>query len=141
MKMNYLVTAILALFVAGAVRAQSTDAKIKTLTQLEKEWTALLDKKDTTALRAIFTPNYVVNNATGKIVGVADIFNLLANGHQFPRVDRNIERITFADNLAIVIGGEIEYAKDGTKKNRRFTNVWTETKTGWKLVCRQANGN
>lgn len=118
-----------------------TPTKEEKIIQLEKEWTELLNKKDTTALSNIFTKDYVVNNAMGKIVGVKDIFKLLKAGHVFPRVDRNIEKITFNHNLAIVMGGEIEYGENNVKKHRRFTNVWVETEVGWKLIARQATGS
>jgi ketosteroid isomerase-like protein len=109
--------------------------------KLEKDWTILLDKNDTTALKSIWTEKYVVNNAMGKIVGVQDILALMKSGHVFPKVDRSIEKITFQDDLAIVMGSEKEYAKDGKVKNRRFTNVWIEKKDGWKLIARQATGD
>lgn len=107
---------------------------------LERHWTNLLDNRDTTALRAIFTKDYVVNNAAGKIVTVDDIFSLLKSGHVFPKVDRDIQKITFNGVLAVVMGGEIEHGDHGEKKSRRFTNIWIQTKDGWKLVARQATG-
>lgn len=123
-----------------SVYSQSVD-KEKTILRLEKEWTEVLDKNDTIALKSYWTDDYVVNNATGKIVSAKDVLTLLKSGHKFPKVDRNVERITFNGDLAVVMGSEIEYGKDGEKKNRRFTNIWRETNDGWKLVARQANGN
>lgn len=116
-------------------------SKEATLLKLEKEWTMLLDKGDTSALKNIWTENYVVNNAAGKIVSVKDILNLMKSGHIFPKVERQVEKITFNGPLAIVMGSEVQYSNDGTEKQRRFTNVWTETKDGWKLVARQATSN
>lgn len=137
--MKFIFIFILSLFCVS-IYAQTSD-KEQVILNLEKEWTAVLDKNDTITLKKYWTDDYVVNNATGKVVSVKDILALLASGHKFPKVERNVERITFNGDLAVVMGSEIEYGKDGEKKNRRFTNVWRETADGWKLVARQANGN
>jgi len=127
--MKFILNTFLLLLIPGFIFAQTSVNREK-ITRLEKEWTELLNNRDTTALRNIFTKDYVVNNAMGKVVGVMDIFKLLKAGHVFPRVDRNIEKITFNNNIAIVMGGEIEYGVNNVQKHRRFTNVWIETKTG-----------
>lgn len=116
------------------------ESKEQELIELEKHWTSLLDKNDTTALKAIWMENYVVNNAMGRIVTVRDILNLIKSGHVFNKVDRKVERITFQDNLAIVMGSEIEYSKNGLETNRRFTNIWIKDSNKWKLLARQATG-
>ncbi|MEJ5146453.1 nuclear transport factor 2 family protein [Sphingobacterium sp. MYb388] len=128
------------LFLSSNLMAQ-TKTKENQIRKLEKEWTTLLDKKDTTALKSIWTENYVVNNAMGKIVNVNDILALIKRGHVFPKVDRVVEKITFQDDLAIVMGSEQEHSKDGKIKNRRFTNIWMAKQDSWKLVARQATGN
>lgn len=143
-KLQYIMKLFLSLFsilfLSSKLMAQ-TQTKEQEIRKLEKEWTLLLDKNDTTALKSIWTENYVVNNAMGKIVSVKDILALIKNGHVFPKVDRIVEKITFQDNLAIVMGNEKEYGKDGKIKNRRFTNIWVTKKGGWKLVARQATGH
>lgn len=117
--------------------AQSKEAQI---IALEKHWTLLLEKNDTVSLKKIWADNYVVNNAAGKIVSVNDILKIMRSGHVFPKVERNIEKITFNEDLAIVMGGEIEFGKNGEKKIRRFTNIWKSTPKGWRLIARQATG-
>ena len=72
--------------------------------KLEKKWTKLLDEGDTAALLDIWSPDYVVNNTKGKIVTPKEIVALMENGHTFPKVKRIIERITFNDNVAVVMG-------------------------------------
>ncbi|MFD2968738.1 nuclear transport factor 2 family protein [Sphingobacterium bambusae] len=130
---------IILFFLSGKLIGQTISRECQ-LRKLEKEWTTLLDKKDTSALKNIWMDNYVVNNAVGKIVGVKDILVLIKNGHVFPKVERSVERITFQGPLAIVMGAEKEFASDGKVKNRRFTNLWIEQKDGWKLLARQATG-
>lgn len=138
--MKILLSILLVIIFCTPVLSQYTD-KEHVILKLEQEWTALLDKKDTTSLKKLWTENYVVNNATGKIVSAQDVLSLLRAGHEFPKVERQAERITFNGDLAVVMGSEIEYAKNGNQRNRRFTNIWRETLDGWTLVARQANGS
>lgn len=112
--------------------------------RLEEYWTELLDKGDTTALLAIWSENYVVNNPNGKIVTPKDIVALMKGGHIFPAVKRIIEKITFNQNMAIVMGKELQQpASMITNHNdwipRRFTNVWIKTESGWQLAARQSS--
>lgn len=123
-----------------SIFAQNQDKEQRIL-ELEKEWTNVLEKNDTIALKKYWTDDYVVNNATGKVVTSRQILDLMKSGHVFPKVERHVEKVTFNGDLAIVMGSEIEFGKDNQQKNRRFTNIWRETSGGWKLVARQANGN
>jgi len=111
--------------------------------QLEKHWTELLDKGDTTSLLEIWSENYVVNNPNGKIVTPKEIVTLMKSGHKFPAVERVIEKITFNQDIAIVMGKELQQPQNMTHNHddwilRRFTNVWIKTKEGWKLAARQS---
>ncbi len=121
---------------------QSNDEK--EIRRLEKHWTDLLDRGDTTSLLQIWSENYVVNNPNGKIVTPKDIVALMKSGHKFPAVERIIEQVTFNDNIAIVMGKELQQpASMVANKNewipRRFTNVWMKSENGWKLVARQSS--
>ncbi|MGK2864429.1 MAG: nuclear transport factor 2 family protein [Chitinophagaceae bacterium] len=111
---------------------------------LEKHWTELLDKGDTTALLKIWSENYVVNNPNGKIVTPEDIVALMKSGHKFPAVKRIIEHITFNQDAAIVMGKELQQPDNMTTNHeewipRRFTNVWMKSKNGWQLAARQSS--
>ena len=112
--------------------------------RLEKHWTELLDRGDTTSLLKIWSENYVVNNPNGKIVTPKDIVALMKSGHKFPAVKRIIENITFNQDIAIVMGKELQQPENMTTKHeewipRRFTNVWIKTKDGWQLAARQSS--
>ena len=56
---------------------------------------------------------------------------------------RNIEKITFNYNIAIVMGEEI-LKPQGIQQNaertvtRRFTNIWKNTNNQWQIIGRQA---
>jgi ketosteroid isomerase-like protein len=122
--------------------AQSADEL--EIRRLETLWTQLLDKADTTALLKIWSKDYVVNNPDGKIATPKDIVALIRKGHVFPSVERIIEKITFTQNIAIVMGKEIEHSvKTGQNENpvvtRRFTNVWVKSDGGWQLAARQSS--
>jgi ketosteroid isomerase-like protein len=111
--------------------------------RLETLWTQLLDKADTTSLLKIWTDHYVVNNPDGKIATPKDIISLIRKGHVFPSVERVIEKITFTQNVAVVMGKELEQSKKtgpGADQNvtRRFTNIWIKTDSGWQLIARQS---
>ncbi|MCB9340781.1 MAG: nuclear transport factor 2 family protein [Lewinellaceae bacterium] len=121
---------------------QSNDEK--EIRELEKHWTELLDNGDTTALLKIWSENYVVNNPNGKIVTPKDIVALMKSGHKFPAVERIIENITFNENVAIVMGKELQQPSNMTSNHeewipRRFTNIWIKTKNGWQLAARQSS--
>ena len=111
---------------------------------LEKHWTQLLDKGDTTSLLNIWSKEYVVNNPNGKIVTPMEIIALMRSGHKFPSVERIIEKITFNQNIAIVMGKELQQPPNMTTNKdewipRRFTNVWIKTKNEWRLAARQSS--
>lgn len=111
---------------------------------LEKHWTELLDNGDTTSLLKIWSTDYVVNNPNGKIVTPKDIVALMKSGHKFPKVERIIEKITFNQDIAIVMGKELQQPANLTSNQedwipRRFTNVWINTENGWQLAARQSS--
>jgi len=129
------------LFTSLALGQSNDEIEIR---QLEKHWTELLDKGDTTSLLEIWSKNYVVNNPNGKIVTPKDIVALMKSGHKFPAVNRIIENITFNQDIAIVMGKELQQPANMTTNlddwiPRRFTNVWIKTENGWQLAARQSS--
>jgi ketosteroid isomerase-like protein len=133
---------IFSIFTTSVAFAQSSD-EIQ-IRQLEKLWTQLLDQGDTTALLNIWTQEYVVNNPNGKIVTPKEIVALMKSGHKFPAVERIIEKITFDQNIAVVMGLELQQPANMTANKeewipRRFTNVWIKSDNGWQLAARQSS--
>ena len=129
------------IFISTVAFGQSSDEM--EIRQLEKHWTELLDKGDTTSLLRIWSEKYVVNNPNGKIVTPKEIVALMKSGHKFPAVERIIEKITFNQDIAIVMGKELQQPENMTPNHdnwisRRFTNVWIKTKEGWQLAARQS---
>ena len=130
------------IFISAVAFGQSSDEM--EIRQLEKHWTELLDKGDTTSLLRIWSEKYVVNNPNGKIVTPKEIVALMKSGHKFPAVERIIEKITFNQDIAIVMGKELQQPENMTPNHenwipRRFTNVWIKTKEGWQLAARQSS--
>ena len=130
------------LLITTLVFAQSKD-EIE-IRRLEKHWTELLDKGDTNSLLKIWSKDYVVNNPNGKIVTPKEIVSLMKSGHIFPAVERIIEKITFNQNIAIVMGKELQQPGDLTTNleewiPRRFTNVWIRNGKSWQLIARQSS--
>jgi ketosteroid isomerase-like protein len=122
--------------------SQSNDEQ--EIRELEKYWTELLDNGDTTSLLKIWSEDYVVNNPNGEIVTPEKIVALMRGGHKFPKVERIIEKITFTQNVAVVMGKELQQPANFTKNQeewipRRFTNVWIRADNSWQLIARQSS--
>ena len=122
--------------------AQSKDEM--EIRRLEKHWTELLDKGDTNSLLEIWSKDYVVNNPNGKIVTPKEIVALMKSGHILHTVERFIEKITFNQNIAIVMGKELQQPANLTTNHeewipRRFTNVWISYDKSWQLIARQSS--
>jgi len=86
----------------------------------------------------------VVNNPNGQIVTPENIVALMNSGHKFPKVERIVEKITFNQNIAIVMGKELQQPANMTTNQeewipRRFTNVWIRSENGWQLTARQSS--
>jgi len=139
--MKSFILILLAVILASAYSYGQSKDELE-IRRLETLWTQLLDKADTTTLLKIWSKDYVVNNPDGRIVTPRDIIDLIRNGHVFPSVERVIEKITFNQDIAIVMGKEIESSrKTGQNEvsvTRRFTNVWIKTELGWQLTARQS---
>ena len=129
-------------FLTTLAFGQSNDEQ--EIRRLEKHWTQLLDKGDTTSLLKIWSKDYVVNNPNGEIVTPKKIVTLMKSGHKFPKVERIIEKITFNQNIAIVMGKELQQTANMSTNQeewipRRFTNVWIRSGNGWQLIARQSS--
>ena len=130
------------IFVTTLAPGQANDEQ--EIRRLEKHWTELLDNGDTTSLLKIWSKDYVVNNPNGEIVTPENIVALMKSGHKFPKVERIIEKITFNQNIAIVMGKELQQPANLTTNHdewvpRRFTNVWIRSENSWNLIARQSS--
>lgn len=138
------VLTIAILFIASITLSKgqvNAETEIKKLEQHEID---AIHKADTTALLKLWSKSYVVNNPYGEIVTVSQILGFIRAGKiDYSTVDRVIERITFTENIAIVMGKEIVTpqnvtANAGKSVTRRYTNIWIKSKSEWHLTARQA---
>ena len=86
----------------------------------------------------------VVHNPFNKVGTVEGTKMLIRTGkHKYSSFERTIEKITFDDNLAIVMGEE-KIKPQGLQDNagklvtRRFTNIWKFSNNSWSIIARQA---
>jgi hypothetical protein len=80
-------------------------------------------------------------NVVGTVEGTKAHFR--AGGLNYLSFERTIEKITFNDNVSIVMGGEVikpqgQQMNAGKTVSRRFTHVWLFKNGSWSLIGRQA---
>lgn len=118
------------------------ESEIRRLENLERE--AVL-KVDTTLLfNQLWSPDMVVNAPVNRVVTVEATKMFTRTGRlNYASFERNIEKITFNNDLAIVMGEE-KLKPQGLSDNagkivtRRFTNIWKKSNNSWSIIARQS---
>src|SRR5689334_9060747 len=118
------------------------ETEIRRLEKLERE--SVLKGDSAALFDKIWSPKMVVNtpaNVVGTVEGTKAHFR--SGDLKYLSFERNIERITFSDNVAIVMGGEVikpqgKQINAGKVVTRRFTHVWQYANNSWSLIARQA---
>jgi len=136
----------LTLFIATIINNVSAqdarEAEIRRMEDLERE--SVLKTDSNALFDKIWSPKMVVNtpaNVVGTVEGTKQL--LRSGGLHYLSFERNIEKITFNDDVAIVMGGEV-IKPQGTQPNagktvsRRFTHVWKFSNNSWSIIARQA---
>jgi hypothetical protein len=145
MKKNFHLLIILISFtgISNFVLAQDPrESEIRRLETLERE--SVLKGDSTALFDKIWSPNMIVNtpaNIVGTVEGTKAHFR--AGDLNYLSFERTIEKITFNDNVAIVMGGEIikpqgKQVNAGKTVSRRFTHVWMYKNNYWSIIARQA---
>jgi len=87
----------------------------------------------------------MVVNTPGNVVGTVEgtKAQLRSGDLNYLSFERNIEKITFNDNVAIVMGEERirpqrKQLNAGKLVTRRFTHVWMHSTRGWSIIERPA---
>lgn len=109
-----------------------------------EERLAVLRGDSTLLFTKYWSPDMIVNtpaNIAGTIEGTKK--HVRDGKLDYAIFDRNIEKISILENVAIVMGLETlkpqgKSDNAGKTVKRRFTNVWMKQKEGWHLVARQA---
>ena len=131
-KNRFLLLIALVVLISNFSLAQQSDKAI--IRQLENAEREAILKGDTTVLLQLISSQIVVQNPENAIVGFTKIMDRVKAGKiNYYSFERNIEKIAFVDNIAIVMGLEI-LIPQGTSQNagktvkRRFTNIWMKQK-------------
>ena len=118
------------------------EVDIRRMENLERE--SVLKGDSMALFDKIWSPNMIVNtpaNVVGTVEGTKA--HLRSGDLNYLSFERNIEKITFDDNVAVVMGGEIikpqgHQLNAGKTVTRRFTHVWLHKDNQWTIIARQA---
>jgi hypothetical protein len=126
-----------------AVLAQNDrESEIRRLENLERE--SVLKGDSLALFDKIWSPQMVINTPAN-VVGTVERTKALlrSGGLSYLSFERNIEKITFHGNVAIVMGEE-KIKPQGKQPNagklvtRRFMHVWMSSNNSWSIIARQA---
>jgi hypothetical protein len=96
-------------------------------------------KRDMTQIKALLAPGIVLNGPNNRINdGPTILANIAAGRVNHGSLDRTVEYAAERGSDVILMGAEITTYEDKSVRKRRFTDIWTETPDGWKIVLRQA---
>jgi len=128
---------------ATVVSAQDPrESEIKRLENIERE--AVLNNDSAALFGKIWSAQMIVNTPANVVGTVEETKHLFRMGaFKYLSFERNIEKISFIENVAIVMGCEILKPQGlqpnaGKTVTRRFTNVWKYSNNSWSIIARQA---
>ena len=120
----------------------SKEVEIRRLENIEREAAM---KGDSAILFGKIWSNEMVVNAPANRVGTVEgtKMQLRTGNLSYDSFVRNIEKITFNENIALVMGEEIikpqgKQQNAGKTVTRRFTNIWKYANNQWQIIGRQA---
>ncbi|MBL7741619.1 MAG: nuclear transport factor 2 family protein [Chitinophagaceae bacterium] len=136
------ITFCLALTASVVLGQDPREAEIRRLENLERE--SVLKGDSAVLFDKIWSANMIVNTPAN-VVGTAEgtKAHLRSGNLNYLSFERNIEKIVFTDNVAIVMGGEMikpqgQQVNAGKTVSRRFTHVWIYKNNSWSIIARQA---
>lgn len=133
---------VLTCFSNGAFAQDSREAEIRRLENLEIH--SVLKGDSTVLFDKIWSPDLIVNTPANVVGTVEGTKAQLRSGNlNYLSFERGIEKITFNDNIAIVMGSETikpqgHQVNAGKTVSRRFTNIWLYKNNRWSIIARQA---
>jgi len=130
-------------FANNIVSAQDPrEIEIRRLEKLQRE--AVLKGDSAALFDKIWSPDMIVNTPANVVGTVEGTKAQLRSGNlNYLSFECSIEKITFNDNVAIVMGGEVikpqgHQVNAGKTVSRRFTHVWLYKNKSWSVIARQA---
>ncbi len=126
----------------NALAQDPREAEIRRLENVERE--AVLRSDSAALYDKLWSPTMVINtpaNVVGTVEGTKQ--HLRSGNLNYLSFERNIEKITFDGDIAIVMGGEVikpqgKQPNAGKTVSRRFTNVWRYKNNSWSIIARHA---
>lgn len=129
-------------FITSFVQTDPREAEIHRLENIEREATM---RSDSAVLFGKIWSNEMVVNTPANRVGTVEgsKMQLRTGNLAYSSFVRNIEKITFNDNIAMVMGEEITKSvghqqNAGKTVTRRFTNIWKYANNQWFMIGWQA---
>lgn len=96
-------------------------------------------KRDMALIKSLHAPGIVLNGPNNRINdGPTILANIAAGLVKHGSLERTIEYAGERGSDVILMGKETTTYEDKSVRHRRFTDIWTETADGWKIVLRQA---
>lgn len=137
-----ILTLSLTLCVAVSYGQDTRESEIRRLENIERE--ATMKGDSATLFGKIWSNSMVVNTPANRVGTVEGSKMQLRTGNlAYLSFIRNIEKITFNDNIAMVMGEEVtkpqlHQQNAGKTVTRRFTNIWKYSNSQWQMIGRQA---
>ena len=142
MKKQLLTFALIAFGIATYAQTDPREAELRRMENIEREATM---RGDSVALFGKIWSNEMVVNTPANRVGTVEgtKMQLRTGTLAYATFVRNIEKITFNENIAMVMGEEItkpqgQQLHTGKTVTRRFTNIWKYANKQWFMIGRQA---
>jgi hypothetical protein len=144
-KYIFLITFSISTLLIYAQGSSKTEAEIRAL---EQTGTIAVLNGDTSTLKQIWAPEFLVNTPRNEITGTRDSILLIqkAGMIDYSTYEKVIERMQFQKNIVITMGHETLVSRNdalaaraGQTYKRRFTNIWMKKNGKWQLIARHAS--
>jgi len=139
----------IAFLISTLVTNGQTTAKTEVeMRKLEQAVVMAILRADTSTLKQIWAPEFLVNNPRNNISGNRNIVLQTQKSGMidYSTFERVIEQMQFQKDIVITMGYEtfvsrndIPGAKGGQIYKRRFTNIWMKKKGKWQQIARRAS--
>jgi len=128
-------------FILFAQNEAQKEAEVRAMEQVEAQ--ALL-QKDTTTLRKVWAPDFMVNAPLNAVFIGGQVELVKAGIISYSSFTRSIENVMVLKDVVITMGSEtvIPSGLDpmaGQTIQRRYSNIWIKEKGNWILKARHAN--
>lgn len=113
------------------------------LLRLNARYDSALLRKDTALLRSLFADDFILTNPEGRVLNRDEqLLNVATTELNWQSAQSKNVRISFYGNTAVLTGefeGVATYRGNPLTMQERYTSVWVNMESGWKLVAEQAN--